>query len=88
MKGNEIVWRTLADAAIAGHRRWGSVRHVADASGVPLRTTYLALEKLLGNGAVEARPLGISVVNPEKLVLTLGAWRNLNHDTVGLTTVD
>lgn len=89
MKGNELVWRTLADAALDGRRRWKSVGEIADAAGVPSRTGYLALEKLTEIGAVEQRsPSGIAVTNPEKLLTLLAAWRNLGRDTLAVTTLD
>lgn len=88
MKGNELIWRTLADAALDGQRRWKNVSEIADAAGVPPRTGYLALEKLIEIGAVEQRsPSGIAVTNPEKLLTLLAAWRNLGRDTLAVTTL-
>lgn len=89
MKGNELVWRTLADSALHGQRRWNSVGELADAAGVPSRTGYLALEKLIEIGAVERRsPSGIAVTNPEKVLTLLAAWRNLGRDTLAITTLE
>lgn len=36
MKGNKLVWRTLAEAALGGRRRWASVGELADEAGGPL----------------------------------------------------
>jgi len=89
VKGNELVWRTLADAALSGQRQWRNVGDVADAAGVPSRTGYLALEKLHDIGAIESRsPGGIAVTNPEKLLTLLAAWRNLSRDTLATTTTE
>lgn len=87
MKGNELVWRTLADAALGGQRRWASVGELADEAGVPSRTGYLALEKLIHVGAVKARSPGIATTNPEKVLTILAAHRNLPRDTLATTTV-
>ena len=87
MKGNELVWRTLADAALGGRRRWASVGELADEAGVPSRTGYLALERLIEVGAVEARSRGIATTNPEKVLTILAAHRNLTRDTLATTTV-
>jgi hypothetical protein len=88
VKGNELVWRTLADAALEGRRRWKNVGEIADAAGVPSRTGYLALEKLTEIGAVEQRsPSGIAVTNPEKVLTLLAAWRNLGRDTLAISTL-
>lgn len=34
MKNVEIVWRTLADAALEGQRDWNSIGEIADAASV------------------------------------------------------
>ena len=89
MKGNELVWRTIADAALRGQRRWKNVGEIADAAGVPATTGYLAIGKLLEIGAVEQRsPAGIATTNPEKVLTLLAAWRNLGRDTVARTTLE
>lgn len=88
MKGNELVWRTLADAALFGRREWASLADLGHAAGTPTTTAALALRKLLEIGAVEKRRGGgILAVNPEKIVLVLAAWRNLAHDTITRTTM-
>ncbi|HEY8309856.1 MAG TPA: hypothetical protein VIG47_04835 [Gemmatimonadaceae bacterium] len=89
MKGNELVWRTLADAALNDRRRWKNVGEIADSAGVASRTGYLALEKLIEIGAVERRsPSGIAVTNPEKVLTVLAAWRNLGRDRIATTSLD
>jgi hypothetical protein len=35
MKGNELVWRVLADRAIEGQRAWANVADLAFEAGVP-----------------------------------------------------
>lgn len=88
VKGNELVWRTVADAALRGERRWSSVGQLADESGVPLRTGYLAIERLLEIGAMEPRNPGVATTNPEKVLTLLAAWRNLRKDTIARTTLE
>lgn len=44
MKGNELVWRVLADRAIEGKRTWANVADLAFEAGVPSTTAYLALD--------------------------------------------
>ena len=87
MKGNELIWRTLADAALCGRRRWGSVGALAEEAGVPSRSVYQALEKLIQVGAVEPRSPGIATTNPEKVLSILAAHRNLPRDTLTTTTL-
>ena len=88
MKGNELVWRTLADAALLGRREWASLADLGHAAGTPATTAALALRKLLEIGAVEKRRGGgILAMNPEKIVLVLAAWRNLGRDTITRTTM-
>ncbi len=87
MKGNEVVWRTLADGAIDGHRRWDSIADLAFKSGVAGSTTHLALQKPIEIGAVRThRSGGFSVVNPEKLLVLSCAWRNLPADVITKTS--
>lgn len=87
MKGNELVWRSLADHALNGERTWSNVGDLAYDAGVPATTAYLALERLQVNGTVERyRPGGFSVVSIEKLLTMLCAWRNLDRDTIIRTT--
>lgn len=87
MKGNELVWRSLADHALNGERSWSNVGDLAYDAGVPPTTAYLALERLEGNGTIDRyRAGGFSVVSIEKLLTMLCAWRNLDRDTIVRTT--
>lgn len=87
MKGNELVWRSLADHALRGDRTWNNVGDLAYDAGVPPTTAYLALERLVGNGTIDRyRSGGFSVVSIEKLLTMLCAWRNLDRETVVRTT--
>ena len=89
MKKNEIVWRTLADAALLGKRDWGSVGTIAEASRIAPSTTHQALGRLLEIGAVRSNARsGYAVVSPEKLLDTLAAHRVLAADTMVSTTLD
>jgi hypothetical protein len=89
MKGNELVWRALADAALLGKREWPNLDELGHAAGTPVSTTSLALKRLREIGAVERRRSGgVIAVNPEKIVLVLAAWRNLALDTITWTTLD
>lgn len=89
MKGNELVWRALADAALLGTREWAKLDDLAHAAGTPVSTTSLALQRLHSIGATERRRGGgVTTVNPEKIVLMLAAWRNLARDTIATTTLE
>lgn len=89
MKGNELVWRTLADAALDGRRTWTNVADLAYEAGVPGTTAYLALERLENNGSVDRyRRGGLAVISVEKVVTMLCAWRNLAKDTLAWTTLE
>lgn len=88
MKNVEIVWRTLADAALDGKREWNSLGDIADASSVAPSTTHQSLGRLLDIGAVRANARrGYAVVSPEKLLEALAAQRNLRVDTMVSTTL-
>ena len=88
MKNVEIVWRTLADAALAGQRDWNSIRVIADAASVAPSTTYQALGRIVDIGAVRPNShRGYTVVSPEKLLEAFAAHRNLRADTVVSTTM-
>ncbi|KZX21230.1 hypothetical protein [Rathayibacter tanaceti] len=52
MKGNELAWRTLADQALEGRRRWNNVGDIASDAGAPTSTASLALERLESIGAI------------------------------------
>jgi len=89
MKGNELVWRCLADSAFIGRREWSTVAELAHASGTPASTASLALERLYDIGGIERRRGGgVISVNPEKILILLAAWRNIGRDTVARTTVE
>jgi DNA-binding transcriptional regulator YhcF (GntR family) len=88
MKNVEIVWRTLADAALERRRDWNSIGDIADAASVAPSTTHQALGRLVDIGAVRANARrGYTVVSPEKLVDALAAHRNLRADTMVSTTL-
>lgn len=87
MKGNELVWRSLADRALEGRRAWKSVADLAFDAGVPTTTAYLALERLESNGTIDRYSRGgLAVVSIDKLLTMLCAWRNLGRDTLAWTT--
>ncbi|MES2094628.1 MAG: hypothetical protein V4531_12565 [Actinomycetota bacterium] len=88
MKNVEIVWRTLADAALDGQRDWNSIGDIADAASVAPSTTHQALGRLVDIGAVRANSRrGYTVVSPEKLLEAFAAHRNLRTDTILSTTL-
>lgn len=89
MKTNELVWRTLADAALAGRREWPDLGALAAAVDAPVSSTHQALGRLVDIGAVQTRRRGgVIVISPEKVVLTMAANRNLIRDTVAMTTLN
>lgn len=88
MKNVEIVWRTLADAALDGQRNWNSIGDIADAASVAPSTTHQALGRLVDIGAVRPNSRrGYTVVSPEKLLEAFAAHRNLRADTMVSTTL-
>ena len=88
MKNVEIVWRTLADAALDGQRNWNSIGDIADAASVAPSTTHQALGRLVDIGAVRPNSRrGYTVVSPEKLLEAFAAHRNLRSDTMVSTTL-
>jgi hypothetical protein len=88
MKNVEIVWRTLADAALDGQRDWNTVGDIANASSVAPSTTHQALGRLVDIGAVRPNSRrGYTVVSPDKLLEAFAAHRNLRADTMVSTTV-
>ena len=88
MKNVEIVWRTLADAALNGQRDWNSIGDIANAASVAPSTTHQALGRLVDIGAVRANPRrDYTVVSPQKLLEALAAHRNLRADIMVSTTL-
>lgn len=88
MKNVEIVWRTLADAALDGQRDWSSIGDIADTAAVAPSTTHQALGRLVDIGAVRANTRrGYTVVSPEKLLEAFAAHRNLRADMMVSTTL-
>ena len=88
MKNVEIVWRTLADAALEGQRDWNSIGGIADAASVAPSTTHQALGRLVDIGAVRPNSRrGYTVVSPEKLLEAFAAHRHLRADTMVSTTL-
>jgi hypothetical protein len=88
MKNVEIVWRTLADAALEGQRDWNSIGGIADAASIAPSTTHQALGRLVDIGAVRPNARrGYTVVSPEKLLEAFAAHRNLRADTMVCTTL-
>lgn len=84
----EIVWRTLADAALEGQRDWRSISDIADAASVAPSTTHQALGRLVDIGALRPNSRrGYTVVSPEKLLEAFAAHRNLRADTMVSTTL-
>ena len=88
MKNVEIVWRTLADAALEGQRDWHSIGDISDAASVAPSTTHQALGRLVDIGAIRPNSRrGYTVVSPEKLLEAFAAHRNLRADTMVTTTL-
>lgn len=88
VKNLDVVWRTLADAALGGKRDWSSIGEIAYAASVAPSTTHQALGRLVEIGALRANPLrGYTVVSPQKLLEALAAHRNLSADTLVSTTL-
>lgn len=89
VKQNELVWRSLVDAALDGRRYWESIADLAFDSGVLWGTARLACQKLLDIGAVTSYSGGgLSTTSPEKVLTVACAARNLKADTVAWTTRD
>lgn len=89
MKLTEIVWRTLADAAVDGKREWSDVGTLAAVADVHSATANHALRRLVDIGAVQVRRRGgVIVRSPEKVLIMLSAYRNLKQDTIAITSLD
>lgn len=88
MKHKEVIWRTLADAALHQHRSWGSIREIAEAARTSPDTTYLALGRLLDIGALRANASsGFVVASVSKMLEVFAASRNIRADTLASTTL-
>jgi hypothetical protein len=80
VKQTDAVWRTLADAALAGQREWSSAADLAWKAGVGEKLAYKALTKPTEIGAVTRhRPPvgGFSTTDPERVLTLLAANRTL-----------
>lgn len=89
MKVVEIVRRTLADAALLGERRWASLGDIAFAARCSTAAVYQATRHLTEIGAIKKYGRGgLSVTDPERLVMTLAAGRTLQRDLLASTTLD
>ncbi|MDQ2661480.1 MAG: helix-turn-helix domain-containing protein [Actinomycetota bacterium] len=89
MKNNEIVWRTISDAALQGHRRWEGLSALSKASGVPRSTVQQAMTRLAETGiARQEAGGGFTVVQHGKLLDLVAAHRNLSRDVLARTTID
>lgn len=78
MRDTDAVWRTLADAALAGRRQWKNVGDLAWEAGVGEKLAYKALARPASIGAVERYPRGgFSTVDPERVMNLLAAARSL-----------
>lgn len=87
MKKNEIVWRTLADAAIRGQRHWSGLNELVSRSEVTKPTVYQALSRLFDLGVVRQERRGFTVTQVAKLLDLIAAHRNLSRDVLARTTL-
>jgi len=79
MRATDAVWRTLADAALRGHRQWKNTGDLAWKAGVGDKLAYKALQRLTSIGAVTRHPGGgFSVTDPERVITQLAAARTLD----------
>lgn len=88
MKKNEIVWRTLADAAIRGQRHWSGLNELVSRSEVTKPTVYQALSRLVDLGVVRQERRGFTVTQAAKLLDLIAAHRNLSRDVLARTTLE
>lgn len=89
MRSNELILRTLADAALAGQRRWTNASDLAFEAGVPESSAYLTLTRLTAIGAVTRYGSGgFALISLDKALTLLCAARNLEKDTLATTTLD
>ncbi|QQD76281.1 hypothetical protein I8920_00410 [Curtobacterium sp. YC1] len=88
MRSNELVLRTLVDAALGGTRRWDNAGDLAFEAGVPESSAYLTLNRLSSIGAATKYASGgFALVSVDKALTLLCAARNLEKDTLARTTV-
>ena len=86
MLDTHAVWRTLADAALAGRRTWDSARDLALDAGVGERLAYKAVARLVEIGAVRRlHPAGFVAVDPETITMMIATART--HRDATRTTV-
>lgn len=87
MKVNEIVHRTLADAALRGDRRWDNLADIAFASQCSVSAVHAATRKLITIGAIQKYGRGgLSVLDPERVTTMLAVERDLQRDSIAATT--
>lgn len=78
MRATDAVWRTLADAALAGEREWPSVGALAWRAGVGEKLAYKAVQRPASIGAITRHPGGgFSVTDPERILMLLASARSL-----------
>lgn len=78
MRETDAVWRTLADAALAGRRTWRNTGDLAWEAGVGEKLAYKALTRPVSIGAVTRHPGGgFGTTDPERVVMLLAAARSL-----------
>lgn len=78
MRATDAVWRTLADAALAGRRAWSNTSDLAWEAGVGEKLAYKAMLRLVEIGAVRRHYRGgFSVTDPERVVMLLSSARSL-----------
>ncbi len=87
MRVNEVVRRTLADAALRGERRWDNLADIAFASQCSVSSVHMATRHFLHIGAIQKYGRGgLSVLDPERVTTTLAVERDLRRDTLMTTT--
>jgi len=80
MRETDAVWRTLADAALAGRREWRNTGDLAWGAGVGEKLAYKALARPVAIGAVTRHPGGgFSTTDPERITMLLAAARSLRE---------
>lgn len=78
MLATDAVYRTLADAALDGHRSWKNVADLAWQAGTGEKLAYKALGRLSAIGAVTRYPGGgFSTTDPERVLMIFASRRSL-----------